>query len=212
MAYREHSTTGTSGATGDDKAGSSATASTTSDSELEQLRTGSTVSSLINRLKRPTVSDLSRKRKVQTNPPRGTKRGKGAVAAEPSVSPSDRIREFPDEQLSTVLGKLFCNACRENVSVKKSIIIQHIKSVKHATGKARLALKEKKERDIADMLLKYDKTVHPVGESLSDQGAGAQGGHVQQCLLHCNALLGAVLSFRVEYAHHSRMQKDWVPD
>ena len=53
-------------------------------SEYGLLRTGSTVSSLINRLKRPTVSDLSRKRKVQTNPPRGTKRGKGAVAAEPS--------------------------------------------------------------------------------------------------------------------------------
>ena len=156
-----------SGETGDE-AGPSATASTTSESELEQLRTDSTVSSLLDRLKSPTVSDLSRKRKVQTNPPRGTKRGKGAVAAEPSVSPSDRIREFPDEQLSTVLSKLFCNACRENVSVKKSVIIQHIKSAKHATGKARLALKEKKERNIADMLLKYDKTVHPVGESLSE--------------------------------------------
>ena len=31
-----------------------------------------------------------------------------------------------------------------------------------------MALKEKKERDIADMLVKYDKTVQPVGETLSD--------------------------------------------
>ena len=120
-----------SGETGDE-AGPSATASTTSESELEQSRTDSTVSSLLDRLKSPTVSDLSRKTKVQTNPPRGTKRGKGAVAAEPSVSPSDRIREFPDEQLSTVLSKLFCNACRENVSVKKSVIIQHNYKVSQA--------------------------------------------------------------------------------
>ena len=82
------------------------------------------------------------------------------------MSPSERIQEFPEEKLSNVLGKLFCNACRENMSVKKSVISQHIKSAKHATGKACLAMKEKKERDIADMLVKYDSTVHPVGETL----------------------------------------------
>ena len=79
------------------------------------------------------------------------------------MSPSERIREFPKEKLSNVLGKLFCNACRENISVKKSVISQHIN-----TGKARLAMKEKKERDIADMLVKYDSTVHPVGETFSE--------------------------------------------
>lgn len=51
--------------------------------------------------------------------------------------------------------------------MKKSVLIQHIQSAKHA-GKACLALKEKRKRNIADMLLKHDKTVHPVGESLSE--------------------------------------------
>lgn len=49
----------------------------------------------------------------------------------------------------------------------KSVISQHIKSAKHILGKARLATKEKKERDTADMLVKYDNAVHPVGETLS---------------------------------------------
>ena len=46
------------------------------------------------------------------------------------MSPSERIREFPKEKLSNVLGKLFCNACRENISVKKSVISQHIKGAR----------------------------------------------------------------------------------
>lgn len=130
--------------------------------------TDSAVNSILDCLKCPTSSDLSRKRKLQTNPPKGRKRGKGEVAAEPSVSPSERVREFPEEKLSNVMGKLFCIACRENLSVKKSVISQHIKSAKHNAGKARMAMKEKKERDIADMLSKYDNTVHPVGETLSE--------------------------------------------
>ena len=56
--------------------------------------------SILDRLKSPTPSDLSRSRRIKTNPPKGVKRGKGRVTAEPSsVSASDRIREFPDEHL-----------------------------------------------------------------------------------------------------------------
>ena len=43
---------------------------------------------------------------------------------------------------------------------------QHIKSAKHENGKTRLAKKEERERNIADMLVKYDKSVHPVGEAV----------------------------------------------
>ena len=35
--------------------------------------------------------------------------------------------------------------------MKKSVLIQHVKSVKHATGKERLASKQARERNIADM-------------------------------------------------------------
>jgi hypothetical protein len=54
---------------------------------------------------------LARKRKV---PYKNPKRSKGVVAAEPP--PSARIREFPDQSLTVVRGKLFCefywNNCR----------------------------------------------------------------------------------------------------
>ena len=48
--------------------------------------------------------------------------------------------------------------------MKKSVISQHIKAAKHKSGKARLARKEKRERNIAEMLVDYDKVTHPVGE------------------------------------------------
>ena len=53
------------------------------------------------RLKSPTLSDLARKRKLASNPanpPKGMKRGKGAVSHKPqSVTLSQRMREFPGE-------------------------------------------------------------------------------------------------------------------
>ena len=98
------------------------------------------------------------------------KRGKGAVSHEPqSVTTSQRMREFPGENLSVLSGKLFCTACRETLSVKKSVLNQHVKSSKHAAGKERLASKQARQRNIADMLVKYDKDKHPIGETLSEE-------------------------------------------
>ena len=77
--------------------------------------------------------------------------------------------KFAGENLAVHSGKLFCNACRETLSVKKSVLIQHVKSVKHATGKECLASKQARERNIADMLRKYDKDEHPIGETLSEE-------------------------------------------
>jgi hypothetical protein len=37
----------------------------------------------LDRLKSPKLSDLARKRKIQTNPPKGKRKGTGAVASEP---------------------------------------------------------------------------------------------------------------------------------
>ena len=121
--------------------------------------------------KSPTSLDLARKRKLASNPPpNGVKRSKGIVNHEPrSVSASQRVREFAGEHLFVLLGKLFCNACWETLSVKKSVLIQHVKSVKHATGKERLASKQARERNIADMLRKCDKDEHPIGETPSEE-------------------------------------------
>ena len=125
--------------------------------------------SLLDLLRSPTPSDLARKRRIPCNPPKGIKKGKGTVASEPqNVSPHDRVKRIPDDHLSVVCGKLFCSACRENLSLKRSIITMHVQSTKHASGLERLASKEKRERTIAEMLKKYDQQVHPAGESLPE--------------------------------------------
>ena len=87
----------------------------------------STQLTLLDRLKSPTLSDLARKRKLASNPanpPKGMKRGKGAVSHEPqSVTPSQRM---PGENLSVLSGKLFCTALFLNSS---PIIISIILSI-----------------------------------------------------------------------------------
>ena len=142
----------------------------TASSSMDADQSSTEVASFLSKLRSPAPSDLSRKRKISSNPPKEMKKGKGSASSEPSnVSISDRVREFPGEHLCRNLGKLFCNACREPISVKKSVISQHIKSAKHERGKARLARKEEREQNIAELLGNYDKATHPVGEGLSEE-------------------------------------------
>ena len=55
----------------------------------------------------------------------------------------DHLKQFPDEPLKVAsCNKLFCKACRETISLKKSIIASHIKCAKHST----------RLQDISDML------------------------------------------------------------
>ena len=82
------------------------------------------------------------------------------------MSPKQRVSEFPNEQLTVSNSKLFCKACREELSLKKTVIASHIQSAKHKTGKNRLSLKEARERDIAESLVATDQQNHPVGEML----------------------------------------------
>ena len=65
------------------------------------------VVSLLSKLKAPSKSDLSRKRKVQ-HPPKGKKRSSGHYSFnEPKVNPSQRVKEFPGEHLVLSFGKLW---------------------------------------------------------------------------------------------------------
>ena len=130
----------------------------------------SKIVSLLDRLKAPRASDLARKRKVHSNPPLGKKRSSGRVGAkEPKIKPSQRVSEFPNEELVvSAVGRLFCKACRETLSVKRSTISNHIKSTKHVESKLKLARKEKREMDIADALRKYDESTQPKGQTLPD--------------------------------------------
>ena len=84
------------------------------------------VPSLLSRLRCPTSSELARKRKGKSISP-----------------PSTRIKEFPNENLSVVSKKLFGE---EPVSVKKSVLKQHLRSAKHGTGKKLIVSKKNKDK------------------------------------------------------------------
>ena len=128
--------------------------------------------SMFDALKAPVLSDLTRKRRVHCNPPpKGKHRARGEGSSEPkNVTATQRVKEFSEECLEvtgtgTGKSKLFCKACREELSLKKNIIVSHVSSAKHKTGKVKLASKEAKERDIAQLIREGDVT-HPVGETV----------------------------------------------
>ena len=141
------------------------------ESEEEAGEDSSRAVSLLDRLKSPTASDLSRKRKVHCNPPTGKRRSSGRHGMkEPKIKPSHRVSEFPDEELSvSAVGRLFCKACRETLSVKRSTIANHVKSTKHQQSKEKLQKKQAREKDIASALKRYDETTQPKGQTLPDE-------------------------------------------
>ena len=51
------------------------------------------------------------------------------------------MKKYPNESLVVSAGNLFCSACREEVSLKSSVVANHIKSAKHSASKERLQQK-----------------------------------------------------------------------
>ena len=136
---------------------------------IRSVSSDSAITSLLSQLKSPQPSTLARKRKIGMNsPPLGKKRGKGPTTYDPkSVSPAERVQTYQSESFIVSNKKLFCSACREELSVKSTKDL-HIKSHKHQIGKERLAVKEKHQLYIAASLKQYDDKVHPAGETLPD--------------------------------------------
>ena len=52
-----------------------------------------------------------------------------------SITPSQRVSEYPGEHLVESNRKLFCKTCRETLAVKSSIVRNHVKSEKHADSR-----------------------------------------------------------------------------
>ena len=127
------------------------------------------VSSFMAKFKQPDPSHLARKRNIRCNPPVGMKQSKGRTANDPKIiSAADRVKQFPNEHFTVSSGKLFCLACREELSTKKTILELHIKAAKHVKEKETLISKQTSELSIVEALKRYDKSAHPVGESLPD--------------------------------------------
>ena len=84
-------------------------------------KNSTTCRSFLTVLKRPTTSDLCRKRTIRQNPPKGKKRktSSSSCSTDPkSVTPAQRCLEFRDEPFTVSAGKLLCSCCREELSLK----------------------------------------------------------------------------------------------
>ena len=130
----------------------------------------SSTPSILSTLCQPTPADLARKRRILQNPsPVGKRRARGHGAFDPiSVTPTQRVKNFPNESLTVSNKKLFCKACREEVGLKSSVVHNHVKSSKHKLGKERLAKKEATERDIAHVFKSVETEQHLRGETLPE--------------------------------------------
>ena len=116
-----------------------------------------------------------------------------------SVSPTQRVRDFPNKALAVSVGKLFCSACGEEHSRKHSIVRSHLESNKHQHGKQAFAQKETQERDIANALKDYDGQVQPTRETLPEvQSFQSEGGLV---------LLGSGIPLNILHYFHEVLEE-----
>ena len=130
----------------------------------DSTSTGSTVSMSLSQLSCPVISSLARKRKVPSNL---STRGKRKNTEPKSILPNERVEQYPDEHFVAISNEsLFCMACREPISLKKSVINLHVKSVKHHNEKMQLQFREEHERGISNMIQQYDQITYPVGKNL----------------------------------------------
>ena len=156
--------TATSSAVESDADGDVGESSSTSTSSSDRQK------SILEVLKALQRSELARKRSIAQNLPHDGRRLKAPKRTHDpkGVTPGQRVKEFPSECLSVSANKLFCVACREEVSLKLTIIRNHIASSKHKNGKERLNVRDARERDIAKSLETYDAEVHTRGETIPE--------------------------------------------
>ena len=138
-----------------------------SDSESDQFAGVS----LLQWLRSPTPSELARKGKVTTNLPIGVKGGKIGHASTGlmNVPAADRIKSYSCESFTVLNKRLFCEACREEIALKKSVIESHIASPKHKKGKQRRNSKILKGKRMSEVLRAYDREVYLIDETLTDK-------------------------------------------
>ena len=99
------------------------------------------------RLSTQEKASISRKRKVQTK-----RNVRGSV--DPNMSVWDRVNEFKDQCLTTVLGNIRYDACRETLSKIKSSVKKHVSSIKHIKALENIKKSKKKDQNIKDLLAK----------------------------------------------------------
>ena len=97
-------------------------------------------------LRTPEKAKIARERKLQTNPAGKSRSTCGQC--DPKLSSWQRVQEHKNEYLTSVDGKLRCDACKETISKKKSTVKKHISSLKHVKAKKTILESKKKDQSV----------------------------------------------------------------
>ena len=111
-------------------------------------------------LQPPNESHLARKRSIpQSTPGMASKKSSKMTVTDKSqrlktIRPKDRVEEFPHNHLTVQNSQLFCLACRESISCKKSAIVDHIGCPKRLRNCERLANQKVADYELTEYLTK----------------------------------------------------------
>ena len=105
---------------------------------------------------RPVPSSIARDRSLQSTSGKYKRRGNSNAVKVPL---HERVRQFPDENFIVGEGKLFCNACRQILSTKKSVLKVHVSCKKHQDGKQKLKRSKLREQTIAEALKREESCI-----------------------------------------------------
>ncbi|KAK3725261.1 hypothetical protein QZH41_001278 [Actinostola sp. cb2023] len=114
---------------------------------MSLVRTRPKMASATNLQDRPVPSSIARDRSLESTSGKYKRRGNSDTVKVPL---HERVRQFPDENFIVREGKLFCNACREILSTKKSVLKIHVSSKKHQDGKQKMKRSKLREQTIAE--------------------------------------------------------------
>ncbi|CAB4014665.1 Hypothetical predicted protein, partial [Paramuricea clavata] len=127
----------------------------------------------------PAKANIARKRKLPTNQGKYNQRGNKTIA---NTTAWDRLKDFPNHHFTVIDRKLRCNACNEELSLKKSSIKKHIESKKHKKGLSDIAKSKSQNQTIMACLQKRDKRESTPGSTLPAEMRLFRFGVVESCL------------------------------
>ena len=105
------------------------------------------MASATNLHERPFPSSTARDQSLQSTSGKCKRQGNSDTLKVPLHK---RVRRFPDENFIVREGKLFCNACRQILSMKKSVLKIHVSSKKHRDGTQKLKRSKLREQTIVE--------------------------------------------------------------
>ena len=105
------------------------------------------MASATNLHERPFPSSTARDQSLQSTSGKCKRQGNSDTL---KVLLHKRVRRFPDENFIVREGKLFCNAGRQILSMKKSVLKIHVSSKKHQDGTQKLKRSKLREQTIVE--------------------------------------------------------------